>query len=96
MRPYGERYQLIAGERRWRAIRDYTDIKAIKAQIVTADDLQARRISAAENLQREDLSAIETIELKTLLGKLDAVRTSKARNSEISREAKLLFYKFVE
>jgi len=34
--------------------------------------------------------------VKTLLGKLDAVRTSKARNSEISREAKLLFYKFVE
>jgi len=34
--------------------------------------------------------------VKILLGKLDAVRTSKARNSEISREAKLLFYKFVE
>jgi len=34
--------------------------------------------------------------VKTLLGKLDAVRTSKARNSEISRESKLLFYKFVE
>ena len=34
----------------------------IEAQIVIANDLQARRISAAENLQREDLSAIETIE----------------------------------
>jgi len=37
-------------------------METIQAQIVIAGDLQARRISAAENLQREDLSAIETIE----------------------------------
>jgi hypothetical protein len=34
----------------------------IQAKIADIDDLQARRISAAENLLREDLSAIETIE----------------------------------
>ena len=62
VRPNGERYQLIAGERRWRAIRDYTDMKTIAARIINASDLQARRMSAAENLQREDLSAIEKIE----------------------------------
>ncbi len=45
-----------------RAIRDYTEMETIGAQIVVANDLQARRISAAENLQREDLSAIEAIE----------------------------------
>jgi len=60
--PIDKRYQLIAGERRLRAIRDYTEMETIQAQIVIANDLQARRISAAENLQREDLSAIETIE----------------------------------
>ena len=37
-------------------------MKIIQAQIIKADDFEARRISAAENLQREDLSAIETIE----------------------------------
>ncbi|GAG25795.1 unnamed protein product, partial [marine sediment metagenome] len=37
-------------------------METIQAQIVIASDLQARRISAAENMQREDLSAIETIE----------------------------------
>jgi len=58
----GGRYELIAGERRLRAVRDYTEIKTIAAQVVKANDLEARRISAAENLQREDLSAIETIE----------------------------------
>ncbi len=55
-------YQNIAGGRRLEAIRKYTDIKVILALIIDVDDLQARRISAAENLQREDLSAIETIE----------------------------------
>ncbi len=55
-------YQIIAGERRLRAIRDYTEMETIGAQIVVANDLQARRISAAENFQREDLSAIEMIE----------------------------------
>jgi len=37
-------------------------MKTIAAQIVNANDLQACRMTAAENLQREDLSAIETIE----------------------------------
>ena len=62
VRPNGGRYQLIAGERRWRAIRDYTEMETVQARIVNVNDLQARRMSAAENLQREDLSAIETIE----------------------------------
>jgi len=64
VRPNGKRYQLIAGERRWRAIRDYTDMETIQARIVNVNDLQARRISAAENIQREDLSAIEKKRLK--------------------------------
>ncbi|MDA3790304.1 MAG: ParB/RepB/Spo0J family partition protein [Desulfobacula sp.] len=56
------RFQLIAGERRLRAIKDYTDMTTIQAKIADVDDLQARRISAAENFLREDLSAIESIE----------------------------------
>ncbi len=62
VRPNGGRYEHIAGERRLRAVRDYTQIKTIAARVVKANDLEARRISAAENLHREDLSAIETIE----------------------------------
>jgi ParB/RepB/Spo0J family partition protein len=56
------KYQLIAGERRLRAIKDYTDMTMIQAKIADVGDLQARRISAAENLLREDLSTIESIE----------------------------------
>ena len=62
VRSIDKRYQLIAGERRFRAVRDFTEMETIQAQIVIAGDLQARRISAAENLQREHLSVIETIE----------------------------------
>ena len=45
-----------------RAVHDYTEMETIEAPIVVANDLQARRISAAENLQREVLSAIGAIE----------------------------------
>ena len=57
-----ERFQLIAGERRFRAIKDYTDFNVIQAKIVEVDDLKARRISDSENRLREDLSVIESIE----------------------------------
>ncbi len=60
--PIRGRYEMIAGERRLQAFRDYTERKNIPSQVFKASDLQARRISAAENLQREDLSSIETIE----------------------------------
>ena len=59
----GSRYELIVGHRRVEAVREYTKMNTILALIIEVDDLQARRISAAENLQREDLSAIETIAL---------------------------------
>ncbi|MBW2333138.1 MAG: ParB N-terminal domain-containing protein [Deltaproteobacteria bacterium] len=62
VRPKSDRYELIAGERLLRAVQDFTEMEIIQAQIVIAGDLQARRISAGENLQREDLSVIETIE----------------------------------
>jgi len=58
VRPIRGRYEMIAGERRLRAVWHYTEMKTIPAHVVKASDLQARRISSAENLQREDLSAI--------------------------------------
>ena len=57
-----DRFQLIAGERRLRAIKDYTDMKMIQAKIADVDDLQARRISVTENSLRQDFSAMEFIE----------------------------------
>ncbi|MBT4025298.1 MAG: ParB/RepB/Spo0J family partition protein [Desulfobacula sp.] len=56
------RFQLIAGERRLRAVKDFTDITMIQAKIADVDDLHARRMSTSENILRQDLSAIESIE----------------------------------
>jgi len=62
VRPIGNRFELIAGERRFRAIRDHTDMQTIQARIVEVDDIGAQRKSATENIQREDLTVFETIE----------------------------------
>jgi ParB/RepB/Spo0J family partition protein len=59
VRPLGEnRYQLIAGERRWRASSE-AGLATIPALVEDIDDDTALEISIIENLQREDLSPLE-------------------------------------
>ncbi|MEO5939452.1 MAG: ParB/RepB/Spo0J family partition protein [Candidatus Limnocylindrales bacterium] len=59
VRPLGEnRYQLIAGERRWRASKE-AGLATIPALVEDIDDDTALEISIIENLQREDLSPLE-------------------------------------
>jgi len=59
VRTVGGRYQLIAGERRWRAAQraGLTRVSAIVRQV--SDEL-ALEMTLVENIQREDLNAIET------------------------------------
>lgn len=58
VRKVGEKYQLIAGERRWRAFQQLK-IKAIPARVVEASNASAAAIGLIENLQREGLNPIE-------------------------------------
>ncbi|MEO8625657.1 MAG: ParB/RepB/Spo0J family partition protein [Candidatus Limnocylindrales bacterium] len=60
VRPTGEpqRYQLVAGERRWRAAK-IAELDVIPALIEQLDDETALEIGIIENLQREDLSPLE-------------------------------------
>ena len=59
VRPLGEnRYQLIAGERRWRASSE-AGLATVPALVEDIDDDTALEISIIENLQREDLSPLE-------------------------------------
>ncbi len=58
VRKKGERYELIAGERRFRAFKLLNRDK-IPAVITEADDLTAAKYSLIENLQREDLNPYE-------------------------------------
>ena len=52
------RFQIIAGERRWRASQ-LAGLKAIPAYIRTIDDENVMEMALVENIQREDLNAIE-------------------------------------
>ena len=59
VRPLGQnRYQLVAGERRWRAAKE-AGLATIPALVEELDDDTALEISIIENLQREDLSPLE-------------------------------------
>ena len=58
VRRHGERFQLIAGERRWRAFQQLA-IKVIPARIAEASDASAAALGLIENLQREGLNPIE-------------------------------------
>lgn len=51
-------YQIIAGERRWRAAR-MAGLSSVPAYVRTASDSEVTEMALIENIQREDLNAIE-------------------------------------
>ena len=78
-------YQIVAGERRWRAARA-AGITEAPARIVVADDKKAMELALVENLQREDLSPIEEARgYKSLMDDFDmtqeeiSLKVSKSR-----------------
>ena len=58
VRPVGSRYQLIAGERRWRAAQR-AGLKKVSSIVRQVPDELALEMTLVENIQREDLNAIE-------------------------------------
>lgn len=59
VRKFGDRYQLVAGERRWRAAK-LADVRVVPVVIRDIPDDRLLEITLIENIQREDLSPIET------------------------------------
>lgn len=58
VRKTGERYTIIAGERRWRASR-MAGLNEVPVIIINADDKKAAEMALVENIQRTDLNPVE-------------------------------------
>lgn len=79
VRPRGDRWQLLAGERRWRAAQ-LAGMERIPARVRdVADDAEALAIALAENLQREDLTAIEEARAYQRLAEIGWTQTQIAK-----------------
>ncbi|GAA4709926.1 ParB/RepB/Spo0J family partition protein [Sphingomonas lutea] len=61
VRPTGEGFEIVAGERRWRAAQK-AGLHTIPAMVREIDDAGTAEIALIENIQREDLNAIEEAE----------------------------------
>ncbi len=83
----GDHYQIIAGERRWRAAR-MAGLRELPARIVDADDREAMVLALVENLQREDLNPVEQARgLRRLLEEYGCTQESAAQLVGCSRSA---------
>jgi ParB family chromosome partitioning protein len=58
VRPHGARYQIIAGERRWRAAQ-HLGLASVPVSVREVDDEQLLELALVENIQREELSILE-------------------------------------
>ena len=80
-------YQIIAGERRWRASR-LAGLSEIPARVIEADDKLATELALGENLQREDLNPVEEARgYKTLIEVYGLTQDEAARRVGKSRPA---------
>lgn len=80
-------YQIIAGERRWRAAR-LAGLTEIPAVVIEADDQKAMELAMIENLQREDLDPIEEAQgFRALVQEYGMTQEEAARRVGKSRSA---------
>ena len=80
-------YQIIAGERRWRAAR-LAGLTELPVRVIEADDRLATELALVENLQREDLNPIEEAQgYKTLLETYGLTQDEAAKRVGKSRPA---------
>lgn len=78
-------YQIIAGERRWRASR-LAGLKEVPARIIEADDKKATELAMVENLQRENLNPVEeALGYKMLMTEFDMTQEEVAQKVSKSR-----------
>ncbi len=80
-------YQIIAGERRWRASKK-VGLKTIPAIIRTYDDKKTREVSLIENIQRQNLNPLETAKaIKELMEEHEMTQDEISKSLGKSRSA---------
>ena len=80
-------YQIVAGERRWRACR-MADLQEVPVVIKELDDQKYYEVALIENLQREDLNAVEEAQgYKTLIDVYSLTQEQVAESVGKSRSA---------
>ena len=78
-------YQIIAGERRWRASR-MAGLDEVPVRVIEADDRKTAELALVENLQREDLNPIEEAKgYKTLIDEFGLTQEEAAKSVGRSR-----------
>jgi len=81
----GGYYQIIAGERRWRAAR-LAELAEVPVRVIEADDRRAAELALVENLQREDLNPVEEARgFKALMDEYGLTQEETARSVGKSR-----------
>ena len=102
VRPFGEQYEIIAGERRYRAMKklEWTEVPAIVRNL---NDKETASIALIENLQREELTAIEEalayqqlLELHSLTQEALAQRLGKGQSTVANKLRLLKLPQFVQ
>ena len=82
-----ESYEIIAGERRWRAAK-MAGLSEIPAVILDGDELRAAQVSLIENIQREDLNAVEeALAYSALMERFSLTQEQVAKQVGKSRSA---------
>jgi len=79
VRPVQDHYEIVTGERRWRAAK-MLNLESIPAIVMDISDLKMAEISLVENLQREDLGVIE--EAKAYQSLLDKYNYTQEKLAE--------------
>ncbi len=80
-------YEIIAGERRWRASK-MAGLNEIPAVILEGDDLKAAQVAVIENVQREDLNPVEeALAYDTLIDRFGLTQEHISRQVGKSRSA---------
>lgn len=87
VRKAGEKYEIVAGERRWRAAQE-VGLTSIPVVVRKYDDATMMEVALIENMQRSDLNPIEEAEgLRSMMEKLGVTQAEVAKKMGMSKTA---------